>query len=495
MEKALKRQDSPESLTTWLDQTETPNAVDEHEAIVEQAIALLEQACAHLPYVQDRGVDPVEGLKLLRSNLPKTSASFRHALLSVFAKFGDRHTSCHLPEPFADSVAFLPFLVREFYDEGERRLCVVASAIDELRRGDSLVSWNNAPIAEALNRHMTLQLGANSAARRAKAAQTLTFRPLSSLPPPPNEELFLESISPEGLRKKVRLAWQVADGDWLTRHFSPLLQEKKENDAPLTENLQARLVETSFGTFGCIRIVSFQEPPDSFLRSFIAALEAMPAEGLVLDLRGCEEGFIPTAERLLQLFTSMTVEPQTFQFRVTELIRRLVHTWPALYEWRDLVERAVRRGESFSEGRTLTSPEEANSIGQRYHGPVVLLVDALTFSSAEMFAAGFQDHGIGPVLGTAPCTGGGGASAWHQTMIFKLSEDEKFRPLPRAPVFRVAVRRGRRVRAMSGQSLERIGVIPDALVMPTRADLLHEDADLFESAGKILAEITNRSYI
>lgn len=488
--KSLERETTIEPLSTWLEQAETTGNREGCETAIEQAIVLFEQAYAYLPFIRRRGFDPVERLRLLRSRLQQTRRDFFGELLSVFAEIGDRHTSCYLPEPYAEKIAFLPFLVREFFEEDERRLCVVASATDELRRGDMLLSWDDAPLAETLARHMTLQLGANQEARRAKAVQTLTFRPLASLPPPTGDVL-LEAISPEGRRRKVRLAWQVAEAARLTHYFPP---PPGENDRQLTDNIRVRLLETSYGTFGVIRITSFQEHPDSFMRSFLTALEVIPSDGLVLDMRGCEEGVIPAAERLLQLFTPERIEPQPFQFRVTELVRRIVNQSPALLEWRDPVERAARRGESFSEWRPLTSAQEANAVGQRYSGPVVLLLDALTFSSAEMFAAGFQDHCIGPVLGVAPSTGGGGASAWHQSLIFKLSEDEALRPLAHAPVFRVAVRRCERVRAMTGQALEGVGLRPDALHLPTRRDLLEEDADLFARAAKILAEIRNRRY-
>jgi hypothetical protein len=485
--------EATEPITAWLARAETPEATA-CESVTEQAAALLEQACVHLPSLRDRGIDPVKRLQLLRANPPETGTGYYRALLSIFAEMGDRHTSCFLPEPFAEGVAFLPFLVGEFFDAGERRLAIVASAHDELRRGDTLVSWNDAPLSEVLDRHMTRQLGANRSARRAKAVQTLTFRPLAWLPAP-TKNVVLESVGPDGRRRKLCLPWQVAKAATLARHLSPLLQERQEDEPHSTDNLRARLVKTSCGVFGCIRIKSFQEHPDSFLRSFIATLESMPSAGLILDLRGCEEGFVPTAERLLQLFTSGTIEPQPFQFRITNLIRQMVNTSAALQEWRDLVQRAAKRREAYSEWRPLTSPQEANGIGQRFYGAVLLLVDALTYSSAEMFAAGFQDHGIGPILGTAPRTGGGGASPWQQTMIFKVSENEAFRPLPNAPVFRVAVRRCQRVRAMSGQTLEGVGVTPDALHLPTHKDLLDEDSDVFERAGKLLAENRKRGYI
>ena len=42
----------------------------------------------------------------------------------------------------------------------------------------------------------------------------------------------------------------------------------------------------------------------------------------------------------------------------------------------------------------------------------VLLVDALAYSATDIFAAGFEDHEIGLIIGTASGTGAGGANVW-----------------------------------------------------------------------------------
>ena len=39
-----------------------------------------------------------------------------------------------------------------------------------------------------------------------------------------------------------------------------------------------------------------------------------------------------------------------------------------------------------------------NLVGQRYFGPVVLITDARCYSATDIFAAGFADHEIGPIL-------------------------------------------------------------------------------------------------
>lgn len=479
--------DSSEALTNLLERVEITSDRLECEAVVDQATILLEQFCVNLPAAEARGLNPIERLRRLRQKIPAGTIQFYRQLLSIFAELGDRHTDCNLPAPFAGKVAFLPLLVRDFFQNGERRLAVVASAVDEVSRGDLLTAWNGVPVAEVLRRQMSLQLGANDDARYAKAVQTLTFRPLDWMPPPLEAELTLESISPGAEHRKVHLQWRVAERAWLDEQFGHF-GEKEENDQPSDAGLRSSLLNTPYGIFGYLKVLSLHARAETILPRFVNAFESLPAEGLILDLRGCEQGIIPTAEQLLQLFTSQTIEPQPFQFRITKLISRIVQTCPALSKWRSSVEMAASRGEEFSEGLTLTSKEEANSVGRKYRGPVVLLVDARTYSSAEMFVAGFQDHSLGMVLGSAPRTGGGGASLWQQDTIYKLSGDAMLQPIPGAPVFRIAVRRCRRVRAQAGQLIEGVGTIPDLLHLPTRNDLLNKDADLMARAAKLLAE-------
>ncbi|MCP3101662.1 S41 family peptidase [Myxococcus sp. K15C18031901] len=480
----MERNGMMERLTSFLARTRGP--VSGGDEVVAQARELLEQAYVHLPDDALTEVAPLGRLEALQRALPSERSQLHRELLAVFARLGDRHTHCALPEPFASHVAFLPFLVGEFLEGEFPRVTVLDSAVEALERGDILVSWNGAALAEVLGRHRAWQHGAHPEARHAKAVQTLTFRPLSMLPPPDEEAVVLECVSARGMHKEVRLVWQVADAAWLARHFASSLSGASEVRLENEGALLARRVDTSRGTFGYIRVDSFAGRPEVVLEQFTRALTDMPHQGVILDLRRCEDGIVRSGERLLQLFTSRRIQPQPFQFRLTPLTTSLVRSVPALAEWRGAVERAAAQGRTFSEALPLTPVAEANGLGRKYTGAVVLLTSALTYSTAEMFAAGFQDHGIGRVVGTAARTGGGGASPWPQSTLFKLSGSDAFRPLPEGPRFRVAVRRCQRVHARAGLPLEREGVVPDVLHAPTRADLLHGERDLLEVAGEVL---------
>jgi C-terminal processing protease CtpA/Prc len=444
-------------------------AVDPH-AVIAQAEAIFQEVCVH------PAATPISGLRRLRARLPPTEARFYRELLAIFAAFGDRHTHCKLPPPFAGDLAILPFAVGSYCDNGHWRIAVSSSEIDQLARGDLLTGWNGKPIGRIVDEHAAWQLGANRSARIAKAVQSLTLRPLA-LMPVPKGSVVLDVITADGREKRLQFAWERVGMQ------SPRITALANG----AQALSARTVETASGPLGWMSVRSFEERPAALMQAFLDCLEQMPPDGLVLDLRGCEEGFIQSAEQLIQLFAPVEIQPLRFEFRVTDLVCGLVKGWSALAPWREDVERAAASGEPYSAGHPITTRDEANSLGRRYPGPVAVLVDALTYSSAEMLAAGFQDHGIGTVLGVCPQTGGGGASAWSQTSVFKRTGFERFRRLPNAPEFRVAAQRCRRGGRRAGQLLERIGIIPDTYHATTARDFHDADQELTEIAGRLLA--------
>jgi hypothetical protein len=161
------------------------------------------------------------------------------------------------------------------------------------------------------------------------------------------------------------------------------------------------------------------------------------------------------------------------------------------------MERAVETGTIFSAGFPHSAPEACNDRGQRYYGPVVLVTNALCYSTTDIFAAGFQDHEIGRVLGTDGNTGAGGANVVSHADLVGMMEERKgvplrgspFRALPGRANLRVAIRRTVRVGARTGTELEDIGVTPDDTHRMTRDDVLHGNRDLIAKAASILAKL------
>src|SRR5258708_759451 len=91
----------------------------EKEQIVDQAIIVIEQFYAHLPFKRSRyAVDPVQRLRLLRAQLaqPGDELAFHSEVLETFADMRDAHTFYQLPSPFRGAVAFLPFFLESFVE-------------------------------------------------------------------------------------------------------------------------------------------------------------------------------------------------------------------------------------------------------------------------------------------------------------------------------------------------------------------------------------------
>lgn len=257
----------------------------------------------------------------------------------------------------------------------------------------------------------------------------------------------------------------------------------------------ARVFQAGDRAVGHIRIRTFSVPDDvPFVDEFARLLEApgLPQDGLVIDVRGNGGGLIWAGERLLQLLTPRTIEPCRLQFINTPLNAELCRAASeALGQWSRSLERAVETGAAFSAAYPITPPERCNDIGQRYYGPVVLVTDARCYSTTDIFAAGFQDHGIGEILGVDGNTGAGGANVWQLGLIRKFFIDggrpSPLQPLPKGADMRVAIRRTLRVGPETGTELEDLGVVPDARHEMTRRDVLEDNADLLTRAAGLLA--------
>src|SRR5207344_612184 len=109
-------------------------------------------------------------------------------------------------------------------------------------------------------------------------------------------------------------------------------------------------------------------------------------------------------------------------------------------------------GSDFSQGFPVEPEKNSNLTGQIYQGPVVLITDALCYSTTDIFSAGFQDHQIGTVLGCHSSTGAGGANVWNYSDLVHstLKPSNPFIELPQGADMRVAARRCTRVGRRSG---------------------------------------------
>lgn len=473
-------------------------------------------------------------------------------LAEIFHSLRDLHTSYRLPIPFRGKVAWLPYLVEEVEDRGRQRFLVTKVVADagpeSFRPGVEITHWNGIPIARAVALHASRQPGGNPAARAARGLDALTIRPLVRGVPPDEEWVILRYLDADGTPHEYRQRWLLfepgrgphdVDPESLTfpslalgldDHGDDIQQAKKqlfagalaerEEEAALTGAaapsagpdelptrlptvFRARRVETKHGTFGYVRIFTFGVSDAETLVSELARLLAqLPRDGLIIDIRANPGGLIPAAEGILQLLTPKPIEPQRAQFINTPLNLRICRAHAPsrvpdlggfdLGAWVPSMTQAARTGATYSLGYPISPPEAVNRIGQRYDGPVVLVVDALCYSAADIFAAGFQDHAVGKIVGVASSTGAGGANVWSHRLLRALAEEDpeagtRYQPLPNGADLRVAIRRTVRVGPKAGDIVEDIGVVPDVVHRMTRRDVLEGNLDLIEAAAAVLA--------
>lgn len=520
----------------------------ERLTIVNQAIQLLEGFYVHLPLKRAmHGVDPLQRLRLLRRRIDQLGGETRfHAeMTSIFTSVRDLHTNYLLPSPYAEVAAVLPFRVEACFEAGERRYIAVTAANETMpdaafKDGVTITHWNGVPIERAVANAADRHAGSNPAARHSRGLAGLTQRPLVIVAPPDEEWASVSFIGLDGTAREARFAWRTlglptliagADPDAVSPEaaalgfdletvavqrvrqdlFAPQVAEAQlaiaaaggdpvdfvqGTDSTMPNVFTARPVTTASGTFGYIRIRTFSVQDDeAFVREFIRLAGLMPQNGLIVDVRDNGGGLIFAGERLLQTMTPRAIEPERLQFINTPATDMLAAANGAasqvnLSSWAPSIARAVETGAAFSSSFPITDPARCNDIGQCYRGPVVLITNARCYSTTDIFAAGFQDHGIGPVLGVDNNTGAGGANVWTHALLMQLLAQVPTSPLKQLPKnsgMRVAIRRTLRVGRLAGTELEDLGVVPDQEHKMTRRDVLEGNLDLIDKAGSLLA--------
>ncbi len=517
--------------------------------IIDAWVMVLDGTYAHLPLKKALyGFDPVRALEHLRRQVPfLDDLQFHRELTMLINRLRDAHTQYAGPHSLVDAVATLPFLV-EMWGPPEAPRYVVSKVSDKrlvkdpkFVEGVTLTWWNAVPFDREIDVQSDRETGGRPDSRRARVLDSLTFRALGYGPPPDEHWVVIGYRDLTGRDREVRLPWRVVypgraptasrESATRSRHaldpaaeavrrakklmFKPTLwkaergaagNHKKGSLATRYQDfLSARTVKTRQGEFGYLRIWSFDVDDDQkFVEATLELLRDLPERGLVIDLRDNPGGFIWAAERLLQVFTPNPITPTKFALRTTPVTVNLATT-PGMQgefgPWADSLSTAEETGEPYSMHLPITSVEQCNDLGQQYSGPVVVVVDANTYSSGDLFTAGIVDNRIGPVVCIGTATGAGGANVWTSDDLrdAMAATDHPLPELPHGISFTVALRRAVRSGAADGTLIEDAGIAGQPYAM-TERDIFHDNADLLEHCGELLAsqpstrlEVTRRA--
>ncbi len=503
--------------------------------VLDAWVTILEGMYAHLPLKRALyGYDVLRALEHLRTQVPALNdLQFYRELTLAINRLRDAHTQYFGTRTQTDAVARLPFLV-EAFGSAEAPTYVVSKVarrvVDDPHFGEgaTIESWNGIPFDRAVDLHAEGETGGRPDARRARALETLTLRPLDYSVPPDEAWVLIGYRDARNVAREVRFDWRVIyperaptakrargatrgrrgiheAGEVVRRAkklmFNPTLWADERRRAPrggrsniakkYADVLTARTVKTSQGEFGHLRIWSFDVDDDQgFVDAAIALLEPLPDRGLIVDLRENPGGYIIAAERLLQIFTPGRVTPTRFALRATPataIMASAPFNQQELAPWTDSLPTAASTGEPYSRHLPITSEEQCNDIGQHYGGPVVVVVNANTYSSGDLFTAGIVDNRIGPVVCIGQATGAGGANVWSFDDVRDAMAGTRT-PLPALPqgvTLQVAIRRAVRSGDSDGVLIEDAG-IPGQPYEMTRRDLFESNAVLMDHCAELL---------
>jgi C-terminal processing protease CtpA/Prc len=511
--------------------------------LVRQAIMLFEGLYVNLPLkCAMYAVDPLRRLRLLEQRLPTLfddDRAFHREMTDIFASLCDQHANYFLPAPYKDSSAWLPFKVEFCHDHGRPQYVVTrisdGFAQGAFRPGVEILSWNGVPIARAVEIVGALTPGSNVAGRRALALMSLTARVLSVQPAPDEEWVMVGYRTPRGRPGEIRVQWAVTElppstakvpPRGLSVHVAGLQHIRKVLFAPhvvksakrmstaanplsllkgtestMPDVFSAGTVATPDGRFGYLRIFTFDvADSNAFVEEFIRLMKLVPQNGLIIDVRDNPGGRSRAAEELLQLVLPVDpntgIEPERLNFINTPLtleLCKLQRSNPDLGPngadpWIKSIQLAMQTGATYSANFPYSDRAACNARGRLYPGPAIVVTSALSRSAAEVFAAGFQDHG-GKILGVDEATGGAGGNARTYSQFaeyFKSATRTPFKPLPLEADFQVPFRRFQRVGRQVGNEIEDFGVRSDVVHVVTRNDVLKGNVDLINHAGRLL---------
>lgn len=520
--------------------------VSQRYDLIQLWVQLLTEVYVH--YSQKKalyGYDPVRALLALQRQIPYLdSTGFLRELTFAVNRLRDQHTQLYLPGPGrrrTPFVAALPFLV-ETYGEYRSPTYVVTKVSKTVTDADfvpgvTVTTWNGVPFGRALELHADTLTGGRPDVRRARALETMTQRPLAYLPQP--DELWVDvgftTLGDQhGDDRSIRFEWTAINPstaltasdlvELRTRRavdatseaarrarkllFQPVLWQhdasggaraaKAERWMPTAfpDALSARRLPTSQGTIGYLRLWTFDvDASDAFLDEVERVVRAMPRKGLIIDLRSNPGGVIDVAERLLQLFRRrerQVMEPVRFALRATPAMATLADAdgnGADLADWAASVQTALALGEEYSQHLPISDPDRCNGRAVAYRGPVVVAVNANTFSSGDIFAAGIADHGIGQIVSIGEGTGAGGANVWTNDDIEYAYHVAglSLPPRPAGVGYSLSVRRITRSGRGAGLTVEDIGIPGEERYTMTARDVLEDNDDLIDFCARLLA--------
>ena len=491
--------------------------------LVKQLIITIQSYYVHLPIKRAAfAIDPIQELELLLDAQAAnyTELSFFQQILNIINKLRDRHTTITLPEPWTKIVAYIPIMIEKYYEQG-KPIYIISKKLfgyvnDEIVLGTRITHWNGTPIDLYLKDVLaTASQGSNDSAAEDLALANLTLRPLAYSVLPKEDWVTISCISQDNDYQTISLPWKFfvepsglpktsfknSDSannlligldermQYINLYNRQFYSLKKPQDQPekvpilksLDVYLKYGVINTELGESAYLRFFSFEVGEvTNFIFQIIDILKSFPQDRLIIDLRGNPGGIITAGQSLVQLLTSKPIKTSPVSFRNARGTRAFANL-PYFAPWKESLNIMSATGEIYSQDFSLT--DLSNLPDYRYPGRVALIVDSLSYSTCDFFAADFKDNEVGPIIGTSARTGGGGANVWTYSLLsqyVKLSGGTPLEPLPNKMSMNISMRRAIRTGDNQGLPIENFGTQADFVHKITYNDLMNNNIDLLK---------------
>ena len=504
---------------------------EENQLLADQARLVLGELYVHR-YIKNAllGVDidaAIQVEHIAANAWSMTTEELQISLSSVFNDQRDGHLDFFFPAPYSCYVSLLPFRLTEVFASEKAHKIVVKSLRDlpvvmdrAPQVGDELLAYNGKSIVNAIEDEIATRGGTNNSGGYTTALYTLTVRDHRVHLVPESDHVWAVFKTPAGEVYQLKVPWTVQRyNDCALPHLGhssqaahrPLeapiasFSELSSNDyvrrcatideryvAPLSvgsfpetptrlPDLSWTIIENTDGRFGYIRLKSFMwrgYEADMAFEEIVNIIkdEMRQTDGLIIDVRDNPGGTIDLADRLPQLFAPTHVATQGARLLNTELNAHILNNsflgkWPTS-KWADLINEVSGTDRRYSRTAQFTDDTLANAHGQVYFKPVAVMMNANTYSAAELFVAAMQDNKLATIFGEDLKTGGGGAHVMTHSQLTAYV-GLPFETLPRDQEMRVAWRQFVREGQHAGMLIEELGVVADRRIRPTLNDILN----------------------
>jgi len=438
----------------------------ERAAILDAAIHVVEDVYVHRALKSAQyGIDVVAQLRAIRARASDLDhATFHRQMRRAFAQLHDRHASYSGGLP--NKLFVLGVTIKQTFADDPPKFYVVHvdPEVSAVPVGSEVRLWNGVPIAHVIDEFSEDVGAGNEASRKAVARKYLTQRPSGRFDLPAENWVRLDIVDPAGASRVVELRWhrdepapasppsvhnerhteQGIDRDYHRTRSPPHKLFRQCSSAATPPPVWGCAIEAGGKRLGYLKFESFHlgsfyVDSDAFVADVQRLLKTLPQNGLIIDVRGNPGGDINSGELVMQLLTDKTISPHGFRFRASETAETIARLNDRFSRWLPTISQGRQFGSEHSADLPLLAcrpepgrpqPEPAcayNRIGQVYKGRSVLLADAITYSTADMFTSLYHYHEVGEVICTDGNIGAGGANVWRYEDL-----------LDRFPVFGVA---------------------------------------------------------